>query len=242
MNTNNTLNAAHTIAIRILESNQFISPDDTVCAVRTRSGRIFTGASRPNAPGVMGVHAEVEAVQSMLDAGETIIDELVLIATQTRMPLLPCNNCIGYILSLHPENANCAVLMPDRAIRITDVGMFTGNAAPAPEPQMFQGVNNGPVIMGNGFMRAPAEPAAKSQPLNKPAPPPPPVQPAEKPQPEPEEDEDDNYIEPLETNTDNSTSNMLKNRVNSLLRSASDDDDDIERMTSKKKRFGFFKK
>ena len=246
MNTNDTINAAHTIAIRVLESNHFVSPDDTVCAIRTRSGRVFTGVSRPNAPGVMGVHAEIEAVQSMLDAEENIIDELVLIATQTRMQMLPCNNCIGYILSLHPENANCVLLMPDRMIRITDVGMFASNPGVVPEPPMMRGGNNGPVIMGNGFNRAPVQPAT-SPPVNQPAAPPPPVNPLPKAQPQPAaqqvDDEDDEDEEEVVTATsNNSSSDLLKNRVNSLLRAASDDDEEIDRITSKKKRFGFFNK
>ena len=246
MNTNDTINAAHTIAIRVLESNHFVSPDDTVCAIRTRSGRVFTGVSRPNAPGVMGVHAEIEAVQSMLDAGENIIDELVLIATQTRMQMLPCNNCIGYILSLHPENANCVLLMPDRMIRITDVGMFASNPGVVPEPPMMRGGNNGPVIMGNGFNRAPVQPAT-SPPVNQSAAPPPPVNPLPKAQPQPAaqqvDDEDDEDEEEVVTATsNNSSSDLLKNRVNSLLRAASDDDEEIDRITSKKKRFGFFNK
>ena len=246
MNTNDTINAAHTIAIRVLESNHFVSPDDTVCAIRTRSGRVFTGVSRPNAPGVMGVHAEIEAVQSMLDAGESVIDELVLIATQTRMQMLPCNNCIGYILSLHPENANCVLLMPDRMIRITDVGMFASNPGVVPEPPMMRGGNNGPVIMGNGFNRAPVQPAT-SPPVNQPAAPPPPVNPLPKAQPQPaaqqvddEDDEDEEEVVTAKSN--NSSSDLLKNRVNCLLRAASDDDDEIDRITSKKKRFGFFNK
>ncbi len=248
MNTNDTINAAHTIAIRVLESNHFVSPDDTVCAIRTRSGRVFTGVSRPNAPGVMGVHAEVEAVQSMLDAGESIIDELVLIATQTRMQMLPCNNCIGYILSLHPENANCVLLMPDRMIRITDVGMFASNPGAVPEPPMMRGGNNGPVIMGNGFNRAPAQPVTPPPvtppPVNQPAAPPHPANPLPKAQPQPaaQQVDDEDEEEVVTATSNNSSSDLLKNRVNSLLRAASDDDEEIERITSKKKRFGFFNK
>ena len=37
-------------------------------------------------------------------------------------------------------------------------------------------------------------------------------------------------------------SNLLKNRVNSLLSVTADDDDEEEEKTEKKKRFGFFKK
>jgi hypothetical protein len=204
----------------MLESNSFISPEDTVCSVRTRSGRIFTGASH------MNVHAEIEAIRNMQAAGEGIVDELVLISTQTRVQLLPCNNCVGYILSLHPENANCAVIMPDRAIRLADVGMF----ASPPPGMMNQPFPGAPGMGMNGSMIAPP-------PVN-----PIPLKPQEaKPEPEPEPEEEDDEI-PVAAVSENASGDMLKNRVNSLLRVASDDDEEIDRLTEKKKRFGFFRK
>lgn len=228
MNTNDTINAAHTVAIQMLESNSFISPEDTVCSVRTRSGRIFTGASH------MNVHAEIEAIRNMQAAGEGIVDELVLISTQTRVQLLPCNNCVGYILSLHPENANCAVIMPDRAIRLADVGMF----ASPPPGMMNQPFPGAPGMGMNGSMMAPP-------PVNPVVPPPVnpiPLKPQEaKPEPEPEPEEEDDEI-PVAAVSENASGDMLKNRVNSLLRVASDDDEEIDRLTEKKKRFGFFRK
>ena len=226
VNTNETINAAHTVAIHMLESNAYLSQDDTVCAVRARSGRIFTGISR------MNIHAEVEAVQNMLAAGDTIIDEFVLISTQSRVQLLPCNNCISYILSIHPENANCAVLMPDRAIRITDVGMFTNPAPNAPFPQ------NGPVF-GGPVMGTPP-PVRPIPPVN-PVPPVNPI-PAAPPMQNSFADEDDDDDDVIIANSDNTSGDLLKKRVNSLLRVASDDDEEIDRITEKKKRFGFFRK
>jgi len=233
MNTNDTINAAHTVAIQLLESNTFISPEDTVCSVKSRSGRIFTGASH------MNIHAEIEAIRNMQAAVEGIVDELVLISTQTRVQLLPCNNCVGYILSLHPENANCAVIMPDRAIRLADVGMFA-SPPPGMPNQSFpgapgMGMNGGPMMPPpvNPMVPPPVKPIA-----------PPPVNPIplkpQAPEPEPEEDDDDDEITAV--NTKNVGGDILKSRVNSLLRVASDDDEEIDRLTEKKKRFGFFKK
>lgn len=235
MNTNDTINAAHTVAIQLLESNTFISPEDTVCSVKSRSGRIFTGASH------MNIHAEIEAIRNMQSAGEGIVDELVLISTQTRVQLLPCNNCVGYILSLHPENANCAVIMPDRAIRLADVGMFA-SPPPGMPNQSFpgapgMGMNRGPMMPPpvNPMVPPPVNPIA-----------PPPVNPIplkpQAPEPEPEEDDDDDDDEITAVNTKNVGGDILKSRVNSLLRVASDDDEEIDRLTEKKKRFGFFKK
>jgi cytidine deaminase len=241
MNTNETINAAHTVAIHMLESNAYISQEDTICAVRARSGRIFTGASH------MNVHAEVEAVQNMLAAGDSIIDEFVLISTHTRVQLLPCNNCISYIMSIHPENVNAAVLMPDRAIRMADVGMFTAPLPNAPYPPngAMYGANQGmpapppvnPIPLVNPVPPVNPIPPVNPVPPVNPMPAPPPVQSFDEPE-EPAEIE----VEEISASSENTSSDLLKKRVNSLLRVASDEDEEIDRLTEKKKRFGFFRK
>jgi hypothetical protein len=90
----------------------------------------------------------------------------------------------------------------------------------------------------NGGMMAPP-------PVNPVVPPPVnpiPLKPQEaKPEPEPEPEEEDDEI-PVAAVSENASGDMLKNRVNSLLRVASDDDEEIDRLTEKKKRFGFFRK
>jgi cytidine deaminase len=233
MVTNETINAAHTVAIHMLESNAYISQDDTVCALKARSGRVFTGISRQN--GQMGIHAEVDAIQNMQAAGDFIVDEMVLISTQTRIQLLPCNNCISYILSLHPENANCAVLMPDRAIRLTDVGMF---ANPASNPPFSP---NGGMYSGNPMMGNTASPPVFPVPPVNPVPPPVnPVMPAQN--TAALDDDDDDEDDEITATSENASSDILKKRVNSLLRVASDEDEEIDKLTDKKKRFGFFRK
>ena len=251
MNTSDTINAAHSVAIRMLESNSFVSPDDTVCSLRARSGRIFTGVSHinRNGPAVMAVHAEVEAIQNMQAAGETVIDEIVLIGTHSRMPMFPFNNCIGYILSLHPENANCVIVMQDRSIRITDVGMFT---APSGGPQEGFAYRGTSAHAGGGYFPNNAPP-----PVNpiKPVNPIPPVNPLPPVNPipltgnaDPAEDDDEptaaaavhTATESVSVNTENVKGDLLKNRVNSLLNVA--DDDDEEEQKEKKKRFGLFRK
>jgi cytidine deaminase len=241
MVTNETINAAHTVAIHMLESNAYISQDDTVCALRARSGRVFTGISRQN--GQMGIHAEVDAIQNMQAAGDFIVDEMVLISTQTRIQLLPCNNCISYILSLHPENANCAVLMPDRAIRLTDVGMFANPASNPPFPPNG-GMYSGNPMMGNAAP-PPVFPVPPVNPVTPPANPvPPTVNPVSPVQNTAAFDDDDDADDDDEitATSENASSDLLKKRVNSLLRVASDEDEEIDKLTDKKKRFGFFRK
>ena len=144
MNTEAVFNAAHTTAIRLLESGAFVPPDSTVCAIETVTGKIFTGISRNDMTGHISlpIHAEVDAVNNMLAAGERVVSALLLINTQSRMPMLPCNHCIGYIFSLDPQNGECMVVMPDRMIRISDVGMYTASAPtpqPVASPQMYGG-------------------------------------------------------------------------------------------------------
>ena len=119
MNTD-LLNAA---AIKMLEQGG-LQMNDTVCVVQARSGRVYTGISR------MSQHAEIEAIRNMQAAGEVIIDGMILLSVGTRLPLLPCNNCIGYILSLHPDNAGCYVILQDRIIRLGETAMYTAGSAP----------------------------------------------------------------------------------------------------------------
>lgn len=218
MNTNDTINAAHAAAIHMLESNSFISADDTVCAIRTVSGNVYTGASH-SAPNGAPIHAEIEAVQSMLASGESAIVELVLIGTQSRMQLLPCNNCISYILSLAPENTNCFILMPDRAVNINEISMVAFHGGAAPEPPAFNGgasLNYAAHTGGTAFHAvAPEIPHGIDE------------------------------TAPVSVNTGSASSDLLKNKVSSLLSVADDDDDDEEEETEqpkKKKRFGFFRK
>lgn len=214
MNTDAIFNAAHYAAARIIESDMFVSPNDTVCAIETASGNIFTGVSRAN------LHAEVDAIQNMLSEGEGIIQGMVLIGTYSRFPLLPCNECVNYILSIAPENANCMVLLSDRMININEVSYY---AMPANLPQGY--INNMP--MGNQQMNnQPVNNQQRFVPVNKivhntgPA------------------------VQKTEANTENAKSDFLKNKVNSLLDVAKDVETDefLDSLPTKKKRFGFFKK
>ena len=99
MNSEAIFNAAHSTAIKLFESGAFITPADTVCSIESGSGRIYTGISRADMNAL--IHAEVDAVRNMQAAGENVIKALLLISTQNRTPMLPCNNCLGYILSQH---------------------------------------------------------------------------------------------------------------------------------------------
>lgn len=216
MNTDAIFNAAQYAAARILESGAFISPNDTVCAIESSSGGIYTGISRSQMNSY--IHAEVDAVQNMLSAGEGIIQAVLLIGIQSRFPLLPCNECVRYILSVAAENASCMILLHDRMININEVGYY---AMPSGVPQGYAGnMGANPMQFPNQMNQQKFVPV--NQILNNDGP----------------------VAETTETNTENASGDFLKNRVNNLLNVAKEPETDefLESLTPKKKRFGFFRK
>ncbi len=232
MNSEAIYNTAHSTAIRMLESGAYITPADTVCVIESATGRIYTGISRTEMN--MVIHAEVDAVQNMLAAGEKFIQGLILIGTQSRVPMLPCNNCLGYILSLAPENSSCMIMMQDRMISIGEVGYYAAPMGGMSEPQNFPASAPAQYASAHAY-------SAPVQPISVPVQPIPaqtaPVESVERQEQTPES-------EITTTNTENATGDLLKNKVNSLLRVASEDETDefLESLPTKKKRFGFFKK
>lgn len=239
MNSEAIFNAAHSTAIRLLESGAFISPNDTVCTIQSASGRIYTGISRTDMNST--IHAEVDAVQNLLAAGENIIIGLLLINTQSRAPMLPCNNCIGYILSLAPENSGCMIIMQDRMISIAEVGMFAAPMGNIPEPQRYTGHAMGmPQPQPQYTAHAPAapQPAAFNKPMS-----PPPAMTATPLAAAPVPSSSGESVS-MSTNTVNAKGDILKNRVSSLLKVAEEPETDefLDSLPSTKKRFGFFKK
>lgn len=236
MNSEAIFNAAHSTAIRLLESGTFISPADTVCTIQSISGRIYTGISRTDMNST--IHAEIDAVQNMLAAGENIIEGLLLLNTQNRTPMLPCNNCIGYIMSLAPANANCMIMMPDRMISISEVGMFAAPMGNMPEPNMYGG--HAPAAPQPQYAaHAKASPIATAQRPTNNSVTAPPLAAA----PFSESTVESTSVS-MDTNTANAKGDILKNRVSSLLKVAEEPETDefLNSLPSPKKRFGFFKK
>lgn len=132
-----TFDAIYNIALEVAnaraQSGEYIAPDETVCVIFSRTGRVYNGVSRVEtvngAP--MGVHAEIEAMRNMQTYGnETAVDSMVLIDTMNRSPMLPCNGCLGYIASMSPENAMAGVVMPDRTIPLSEIMGTAGGFAP----------------------------------------------------------------------------------------------------------------
>ena len=212
MNTDMLFNAAHSTAISLLESGAYVTPADTVCAVESGSGRIFTGISHADMNN--SVHAEVEAIQNMLAVGENVIQEILLISTQGREPLLPCNNCIGYILSLSPDNAGCMIVMNDRMINIAEVGMYAAPVGAAPDSNVFAGAYSAP---------PPASSHARGSRMS--------VTPSVT-----------QGAATAKLNSANFSGDMLKNKVHSLMDLSVGDEEEEEKTEKKKGFFGFFRK
>lgn len=98
-----------------VSSRGYIEPNTTVCIILAKSGRVFNGVSHNE------VHAEVEAVRNMQSFNENAVESLILVDANTRVALLPCINCIRYIISLNPVNTGAMVNMPDRPVPFQEV-------------------------------------------------------------------------------------------------------------------------
>ena len=118
--------AAVDVVNQIAAGGEALTPDKTVCVICSGTGRIYYGVSRVDS------HAEVEAVRNMQGMGENKVDTLILIDSLNRAAMLPCQNCVGFILSQNPENAQATIAMPDRLIPLGEVGNFAGGMAPPP--------------------------------------------------------------------------------------------------------------
>ena len=124
-----TFDAIYSTAVdvvnRIAAGGEALGPDKTVCVILSGTGRVYYGVSNPE------MHAEIDALRNMQGLGETVVSQLILINTADMTALLPCNGCVGFIRSQHPENARCVVAMPDRMIPLSEIGNIMGGAAPA---------------------------------------------------------------------------------------------------------------
>ena len=106
------LNIAAEVAKKRAESGVTVNPDDTVCVIRTNTGNIYTGINRLQVHNDMvnPIHAEIDAINNMKLNNESIIESITVINSYTLSPILPCNNCINIIISIHPENIKCIVI------------------------------------------------------------------------------------------------------------------------------------
>lgn len=113
-------NQIYTMALDVINQaaasrGGYLEPNTTVCVILARSGRVFNGVSHNE------VHAEIEAVRNMMGFNENTVDSLILVDAGSRLALLPCFNCIRYIVSLNPMNTGSMIMMPDRPVPFQEV-------------------------------------------------------------------------------------------------------------------------
>ena len=121
----------------------YAEPNLTACVLVSKSGRVFNGVSHNE------VHAEVEAVRNMQSFNETAVESLILVDANSRLAMLPCINCIHYIISLNPVNAAAMVNMPDRLVAFQEI------VGPVPPVQ-------GAPLVSSNLMSAPVVSATRS--------------------------------------------------------------------------------
>jgi len=121
MNFNELYQAAMDVVNYTAANKGGFEPGTTVCVIATATGRVYNGISHQNA------HAEIEAVRNMQAYGENAVASVILVDANTRLAMLPCVNCIKYILALNSANFNAFVAMPDRPVPFGEV-LQTGAA------------------------------------------------------------------------------------------------------------------
>lgn len=241
---NMTFEAIYNIALEVAnaraKSGEFIAPDETICVVFSRTGRVYNGVSHvDNSSGSsVSVHAEVEAMNNMQTYGnETAVDSMVLIDTINRSPMLPCSGCLNYVLSVNRDNAMGCVIMPDRAIPIGDLmgvgvpnGAFSGmpNGMPAAAPVQSGYIQSGFVQSGyvqSGYVQSMQFGAAPVHSGNL-------------------QSMQSSQLPDGAGSGGTSKNDLLKNRVSSLMSAAETDEEEdeefLEELTSKKKKKGLF--
>ena len=134
----NMFKVAQEVALQRRNTGQ-CAPNDTVCVICSATKQTYTGVSHNEMQNGMMVNIHAELVDIM-----------------TLQPILPCNNCMSLILGQAPANANCQVVLPDRMVPLTQVGMMNGGNNPQfnqPPPQSgYMYGNNGYAAPPQGSM------------------------------------------------------------------------------------------
>lgn len=123
MNYDAIFQKARSLAAQRASQGEPATSEDTVCVISSQSGRMYTGVSHVEKVGGTrhNVHAEAEAIRSMQGGGEAVIHALLLVSVSTGMPILPCEHCLRSVLTLHADNIQSEILMPDRAVPIREL-------------------------------------------------------------------------------------------------------------------------
>ena len=70
--------------------------------------------------------------------GENSVDSIILIDAATMRAMLPCFNCLSFIISQNPINATAVIAMPDRPVPFQEIlSQNPLGFSPAPQPRMY---------------------------------------------------------------------------------------------------------
>lgn len=139
------LNIARNVAVQQGGRPSF---NDTICVARSMNGNIVVGVSYStlmNGNSVF-VHAEVDLCNKLMENMDTAVSEMSLFNAVNFQPVLPCNECIGKLINMNYFNAGTALILPDRTVPLSQVGMLTQN-----DPNTAMNAFPGSGQMGMGF-------------------------------------------------------------------------------------------
>ena len=72
-------------------------------AIKANSGNFYSGCNVENVSYPCGTCAEAGAISAMIAAGDTIIDEILIVADTSS--IFPCGNCLQKIAEFTTENS-----------------------------------------------------------------------------------------------------------------------------------------
>ena len=116
---------------RLSADNRISNSDTTLCVICSRSGKLYHGLSRNSEDPAQSIPAERVALGSMVMAGETAIDTLVLINAMSRIAILPSKDSVDYFFTVNPENVNGKAVTPNKEVPFIEIG-DPSLIAPAP--------------------------------------------------------------------------------------------------------------
>lgn len=102
--------AAARAVVGLRQLSPTVEVGSVAAALRTGSGRVFTGVCMDAACGI-GFCAEVGAVAAMVAAGENRIASIVAVHWQGAV-VPPCGRCRELVVQVDPGNAETQVILP----------------------------------------------------------------------------------------------------------------------------------
>ncbi|ATO46377.1 hypothetical protein C5L30_001398 [Companilactobacillus farciminis] len=96
------------------EINDFVYANNVVCALESKSGKVYTGYCIEMACGTINLCAERVALLNMLqDSGEMEVKRMIAFrdAPPTGLDGLPCGTCRETLMEFSPKNADTEIMV-----------------------------------------------------------------------------------------------------------------------------------